>query len=189
MNAISRMLGRCDEMLRARRLAPSVLLRWAAVALLTLYITAAGLAEGDTRQHPIRLEHDPRFILEAVAREMNVALRPDEPTPEILLESTTPLTRFQAAIAEQWGFRPQVFSNAYAARSNEIYLTDDPAYYGRLKRTLDESLAHELAHYIQVRYLNADLAEESLENDAVAIQGWFSAAYAKTAGEGQGRRR
>ena len=188
MNAISRTLDRCRRVPGAKRIVLTHVLRWSILALLTLYITAAGFAEGDTRQHPMTLSHDPRFILEAIAREMNVTLRPEEPAPEILLESTTPLGRFQDAIAAQWGFRPHVFTNAYAVRSNEIYLTDDPAYYGRLKRTLDESLAHELAHYIQVRYLNADLAEESLENDAVAIQGWISTAYAKTAGIERGRR-
>ena len=178
MKAVSKPWCRCGSVLGSKRL--SRLLRWSALALLTLYITTAGFAEGDTRPHRMRLHHDPHFILQAVARAMNVTLRPDIPAPEILLESTTPLRRFQEAISAQWGFRPHVFTNAYAVRSNEIYLTDDPAYYRRLKRTLDESLAHELAHYLQMRYLNADLAEESLENDAVAIQVWFSAAHANT---------
>jgi hypothetical protein len=184
MKAVSKPWCRCASVLRSKRL--DRLLRWSALALLTLYITAAGFAEGDTRPHRTRLIHDPHFILQAVAREMNVSLRPDIPAPEILLESTTPLRRFQEAISAQWGFRPHVFTNAYAVRSNEIYLTDDPAYYRKLKRTLDESLAHELAHYLQVRYLNADLAEESLENDAVAIQVWFSATHAKMAGMERG---
>lgn len=181
MNPISKTLCRCRGVLRAKRAVLVRLLRWSALALLTLYITSAGWAESDARPHPMKLNYDHHFILEAVAREMNVTLRPDVPRPEILLESTTPLRRFQDAMAAQWGFRPHVFTNAYAVRSNEIYLTDDPAYYRRLKRTLDESLAHELAHYIQVRYLSADLADESLENDAVAIQGWFSEAHAKAA--------
>jgi hypothetical protein len=187
MNAISKTLGQGRRVLGAKRVALGQVLRWSALAVLTLYITAAGLAEGDTRPHPIKLERDPHFVLEAIARGMNVTLRPDVPKPEILLESATPLERFQDAIAAQWGFRPHVFTNAYAVRSNEIYLTDDPAYYGRLKRTLDESLAHELAHYIQVRYLNADLAHESLENDAVAVQGWFTATYARAGAMERGR--
>jgi len=185
MKAVSKPWCRYGSVLRSTRLGR--LLRWFALALLTLYITGAGFAGGDTRPHRMTLRHDPHFILQAVAAEMNVTLRSDIPAPEILLESATPLRRFQEAIFAQWGFRPHVFTNAYAVRSNEIYLTDDPAYYTRLKRTLDESLAHELAHYLQVRYLNADLAEESLENDAVAIQVWFSATHVKTAGMERGR--
>ena len=53
---------------------------------------------------------------------------------------------------------------------NEIYLADDPAYYRRLRRTLDESLAHEYAHYLQVRYFAANLADETCETEAVAVQ-------------------
>jgi hypothetical protein len=183
MKAIPNVLCRCGKALDPKNSAR--LVRWLVLALLTLYITAAGFAEGDTRAHPVQLNHDARYILEAVAGEMNVTLRTDIPEPEILFESTTPLSRFQNAIADQWGFRPHVFTNAYAVRTNEIYLTDDPGYYGRLRRTLDDSLAHELAHYIQVHYLNADLAEDSLENDAVAVQGWFRATLTTTAGTGR----
>ena len=40
---------------------------------------------------------------------------------------------------------------------NEIDLGDGETYYRRLNRTLDDSLAHELVHYIQARYFNDDL--------------------------------
>ena len=142
--------------------------------LLALTFGTIAAASGELREEPIRLRLEPRFILEAVAREMNVVLDPHLPLPAVLLESRTPLRRFQDAIAPQWGFRPPLYSNAFVPARNEIYLTDDPRYYAKMKRTLDESLAHELAHYIQVRYLNADLAEASWENDAIAAQGRFS---------------
>jgi hypothetical protein len=116
------------------------------------------------------LRYEPRYILEAVARTMNVELRADEPLPAIHLESRTPLARFQDAVAPQWHFRPPKFANVYVVARNEIYLTDDPGYYRRLGRTLDESLAHEFTHYLQVRYQGASLDDESAELQAVSVQ-------------------
>jgi len=43
-----------------------------------------------------------------------------------------------------------MFANVYVMARNEIYLMDDAGYYRRIRRTLDESLAHEFAHYLQV---------------------------------------
>jgi hypothetical protein len=143
----------------------------AAFALAVSLLPAADAGEA---REPIRLQFDPAYILQTVARRMNVTLRPEIPVPTILLQSRTPLARFQDAIAVQWNFRPHVYTNAYAVARNEIYLMDDPAYYVRFNRTLDESLAHEFAHYIQVHYLNADLADPSYESDAVAVQALFA---------------
>ena len=148
------------------------LLRWSALAVLTLYVAASVFA-GGPRPTPMALQYDPHYILERVADEMRVTLRPDIPVPQVHLESTTELRRFQDAIEAQWGFRPEAFSNAYVANRNEIYLLDDADYYARLKRTPDDSLAHELVHYIQVRYLGADLEDPSCETEAIAIQGRF----------------
>ena len=39
-----------------------------------------------------------------------------------------------------------------------------------MRRTLDESLAHEFAHYLQVTYFAADLADETCEHEAIAVQ-------------------
>jgi hypothetical protein len=122
---------------------------------------------------PVRLQHDPRYILESVARQMNVTLRDNISMPRIYLESDTPLAQFQEAVAPQWHFRPPLFANAYATARNEIYLSDDAGYYRRVHRTLDESLAHEFAHYLQVRYFDADLADETCETEAVAVQQAF----------------
>jgi len=146
-----------------------------------------GARTGDVDSLPLRLRFDPLFILEAVARRMNVALRPEIPFPEILLESTTSLGRFQNAIELQWGFRPHVFANAYAVARNEIYLINSASYYARLNRTLDDSLAHEFAHYIQSRYLNADLAHDACEFDAIAIQEWFRGVHTAFNGVSSGR--
>jgi hypothetical protein len=157
---------------------------YAALALAVALLPAADAGEP---AQPIRLQFDPAHILQAVAHRMNVTLRPEIPLPTILLQSRTPLARFQDAIAVQWKFRPPVYSNAYVVARNEIYLMDDPAYYARINRTLDESLAHEFAHYIQVHYLNADLADPSCETDAIAVQALFeSPTIAATAGSPQG---
>jgi hypothetical protein len=141
---------------------------------LALAVSLLPVAHAGDPVQPVRLQFDPAYILQAVAARMNVTLRPEIPVPTILLQSRTPLARFQDAIAVQWKFRPHVYTNAYVVARNEIYLMDDPAYYTRINRTLDESLAHEFAHYIQVHYLNADLADPSCETDAVAVQALFA---------------
>jgi hypothetical protein len=114
---------------------------------------------------------------------MNVTLRPDRPLPRIYFESSTSLEQFQDAIAPQWHFRPPLFANAYVVARNEIYLMDDPSYYRRMRRTLDESLAHEFAHYLQVMYFAADLADETCEGEAIAVQIAFRDAQEGVPGE------
>lgn len=151
--------------------------RWSVVFTMAASLIHATAGMGGTSPTPSKLRYDPRYILEAVAREMNVTLRPEIPVPAVFLQSATPLRRFQDALATQWGFRPHVFANAYAVARNEIYLMDDASYYARLNRTLDDSLAHELTHYIQVHYFNADLAEEPCELDAISVQQWFRQAH------------
>ena len=146
---------------------------WAAALMLCATLTPSLTSSRDLHPAPLELRFEPRFVLEAVAREMNVTLRPEIPLPAVLRASTTPLRRFQDAMARQWGFRPHVFANAYAIARNEIYLMDDPAYYARMNRTLEDSLAHELVHYIQVHYFKADLTDPSCEIDAIAVQERF----------------
>jgi hypothetical protein len=149
------------------------LLRQAMLALAFAgHALAAAAPEPDVAT--IRLRFDPMTILHAVARQMNVTLRPDVPLPKILLQSRTPLARFQNAIEPQWNFRPPRFTNAYAVARNEIYLMDESEYYTKYNRTLDESLAHEFAHYLQVHYFHADLSDDGCETDAVAVQALFS---------------
>ena len=123
------------------------------------------------------LQHDPQFILETVARRMGVTLQPDMPLPAIRLESRTALARLQAAAEKQWGFRPQVFVTTYATASNEIYLIDEAALYEDYPGTLDDSLAHELVHYIQGNYLGDRFNTDWSESEAVAVQTWFREAF------------
>jgi hypothetical protein len=126
------------------------------------------------------LQHDPQLILEVVAKRMGVALRPNLPPPTIRLESRTPLERLQAAAERQWGFRPDVFTTTYATATNEVYLIDEARFYDQYGGTLDDSLAHELVHYIQVHYLGDRFDTDWSEVEAVAIQTWFRREYMAT---------
>ena len=123
------------------------------------------------------LQHDPQLILEAVAGRMGITLRPELGPPAILLESRTPLERLQAAAERQWGFRPRVFTTTYASAGNEIYLIDDADLYARYGGTPDDSLAHELVHYLQVTYLKDRFTTDWSASEAVAIQTWFRKEY------------
>ncbi len=144
--------------------------RWVAIVAMAACFAPAAADETLRAAQPAKLRFDPQFILAEVARRMNVTLRPEIPLPPVCLESATPLRQFQDAISAQWQLRPHVFANAYSAARNEIYLIDDAAYYNRRGRTIDDSLAHELAHYLQVMYLGADLTDPWVESDAIAVQ-------------------
>jgi hypothetical protein len=127
---------------------------------------------------PAALAFSERCIFEALMRRRNRTIDPSKPLPPILLESRTPLARFQDAIEAQWGQRPEMFSNAYSLKTGEIFLIDDAGYYDRLRRVIDDSLAHELTHYIQVVYERGDLMNDpmgSYEEDAIDAQTWFRA--------------
>jgi hypothetical protein len=126
---------------------------------------------------PVKLRFEPRFILETVASRMNITLRPEVPLPAVFLESRTPLAQFQKAMAGQWPFPPPMIANSYSIATNEIYLSDDSSFYLRLKRTLDDSLAHEFVHYIQSKYFREDLTTDGCEMQAVEIQRWFREEY------------
>lgn len=151
-------------------------LGWSAVLAFAFCLTPAVAAVAAIQ--PVKLRFDPRYILEAVAQRMKVTLRPDVPLPAIFVESTTPLRQFQDVMEGQWQFRPSLITNAYSIASNEIYLSDDASFHARFTRTLDDSLAHELVHYIQAKYLREDLTTEGCEVQAVDIQRWFREKHA-----------
>ena len=125
---------------------------------------------------PARLRHDPSCLLDVVLRRKNLARRPEIPLPPVLFESSVDLRRFQDAVEDQWGQRPPLVSNAYSLKTGEIFLIDDPRYYSKLGRFIDDSLVHELAHFVQVKYQGANLMDDpygSYESDAVDVQTWF----------------
>lgn len=123
------------------------------------------------------LSYKPECILAAVAVRKRATLTPGRKAPMVLLASKIPLSRFLEAAREQiGGFVPDRVMNMYVVKTDEIYLNDAASNYGRHGRIIDDSLAHEFAHYIQVAYEGADRENDpndSLESDAVAVQTWF----------------
>lgn len=119
---------------------------------------------------PAQLKYKVDFLFSQVLEKKRQTKNDNIKFPTIYYSSKTPLKQFQDAIEKQWGMRPDYITNAYAVDNNEIYIMDDADYYESLKRCMDDSLVHELTHYVQVKYLNWDLSDESLEWDAVEIQ-------------------
>ncbi|MFC1679936.1 hypothetical protein ACFL2T_06980 [Elusimicrobiota bacterium] len=165
----------------ALALAPSIL--WtSASAAVSLSLAGAqeaarfALRGGADVGEVTRGRYSPRCILMAVAHNMNVTLREDVPLPEILLESQTPLKVFQDSIEPQWGMRPSVFLNAYIPGENRVFLMDEAGYYRRTGRFIDDSLAHELVHFVQVKY-RGDMSMD--ESQAIWVQTWFRDNYMK----------
>ncbi len=157
----------------------SVLKSLAIVVLLGLTQISFAVLPVAAPVKPAELKYSLDFILQQVLIKKNIPFRADLEIPKLFVESKTPLKQFQDAVEQQWGFRPDIITNAYVVQSNEIYLLDEAAYYDQTKRCIDDSLAHELTHYVQVKYKKYDLNDESLEWDAVEIQTWFRETFCK----------
>src|SRR4051794_23846328 len=107
-------------------------------------------------KQPAKLRYSVQFILEKVLEKKFQTYKPEIPVPPLYYSSTTPLKFFQDIIEKQWGFRPDVITNAYSLYDHMIFLMDDADYYESKGRCLDDSLAHELTHYVQDQYLHWD---------------------------------
>jgi hypothetical protein len=119
-------------------------------------------------------------ILTLVAEKMEIHLKPEIAKPRIRPQTVTSLQEFQDSIEEFWHFRPDAFTNVYNPIRNEIFIMTERAYYERHERSVYDSLAHELTHYIQKEYLNADFSngdDMTWEMDAVYYQNWFRDTY------------
>ncbi len=138
------------------------------ITILLLTLTTSSFAKD-----PAKLKYQVDFLFSKVLEKKRQTKNPAIAFPNIYFSSKTPLKQFQDAIEGQWGMRPDFITNAYAVANNEIYISDDPDYYESQKRCMDDSLVHELVHYVQVKYLNWDLNDESLEWDAIEIQTAF----------------
>ncbi|MBC7427118.1 MAG: hypothetical protein H7336_00810 [Bacteriovorax sp.] len=128
---------------------------------------------------PATLKYPVDFLFTKVLEKKHQTKNEAIPMPHIYYKSSTPLKQFQDAIEKQWNMRPKVFTNAFAVDNNEIYIMDDASYYEEKKRCMDDSLVHELVHYVQVKYLNWDIHDESLEWDAIEIQTEFREEFCK----------
>lgn len=135
-------------------------------------------AEAAAPVRPMPLRHEPACVLSAVAFAMNVRLDPAKPLPALRLETRTPLSEFQDAAQRQWNTRPDVFLNLYSVSEEKIYLIEDADYYSRMRRDIADSLAHELAHYVQVHYKGYTAGNlEYGEEEAIHVQTWFRDNY------------
>lgn len=149
-------------------------------ALLAALLSVLPAAQAAAPVTAMPLRHEPRCVLEAVAFAMNVRLDPAKPFPALRLETKTPLSEFQAAAQVQWGERPEMFLNLYSVAEEKIYLIEDADYYGRLRRDIADSLAHELAHYVQVHYKGYTAPQLAYgEDEAIHIQTWFRDNYVR----------
>ncbi len=143
--------------------------------LLSGVLTLIALAVGSEAQ----LKYQPEFIFSQVLQRKNAELDSTKPFPEIKYASRSTLKEFQDDIEPQWGIRPDVITNAYVVQKNIIYLLDDQSYYEKNQRCMDDSLAHELTHYVQSKYKGWDLNDDSLEMDAIDVQTWFRETYCR----------
>lgn len=128
---------------------------------------------------PAALRYSPQFLLMKTLELKKLQMRSDIEVPLIRFESQTALVDFQDAVEKQWGFRPGVFSNAYSVEKNQIFISDNEDYYSKNGRCMDDSVVHELTHYLQVKYQKWDLNDESLEWDAIEKQTQFRELYCK----------
>lgn len=114
-------------------------------------------------------------LISWVETAMNEAPRPDEKKPQVLLSHTVSLKQFQDDIESQWHQRPQEITNAFVAHSLNIYLNSDKSYYRKNRRSIYDSLVHELVHYIQVQYRHfpIDQFSEFEEMTATDLQTQF----------------
>jgi hypothetical protein len=138
-----------------------------------LLMTQTSHGAQNLAKKPASLKYSLEFLLDKVLEIKHFPKNNSIPLPKLFVESKTPLTQFQEAIEPQWGFKPDVFSNAFAIHKNEIYITDDAAYYKKHDRCIDDSVVHELVHYYQTKYRGWDINDESLEWDAIEIQTQF----------------
>jgi len=140
-----------------------------------------GLSAAECQAETVRPVFTLGCVLQAVAYDMKVQLRPDVPLPEVIYSSRADLETFRDDVEPQWGVRPDAVTSAYIAAKNRIYLFDDAQYYSRLGRFIDDSLAHELAHYVQIEYRGGTIETitEWDEADAIHVQNWFRENYMK----------
>ena len=149
---------------------------------------AVDASASTSAQNPANLIYSQQFILNQVLLLKNLKLDDTKILPTLRFESQTLLKDFQDAIEKQWHMRPDFFSSAYAVLQNTIYLIDEDAYYKRTQRCMDDSLAHELTHYVQVQYQGADLLNaadidiDGYEMDAIDVQTRFREKFCNETG-------
>lgn len=124
-----------------------------------------------------KIAFKPECVLAAVAGRKGVTLDPSRRPPMVLFASMIPVSRYREAAKEQLGgMDVEMVLNMYVVKTDEIYIQDAAGNYGKFGRTIDDSVAHEFGHYLQVVYGKADMANDAndeLEGEAVRLQTWF----------------
>lgn len=131
--------------------------------------------------------HEERCILAAVAGRMGATLTSDYPPPAVFYASRTELSRFKAAVTAEYGAETAAhygaITNMFLPKQNAIFLSDKAVFYLR-GRFIDDSVAHEFAHYIQYYYKgekdNPNSDQDQLETQAVRVQDWFRETFMAT---------
>ena len=139
-----------------------------ALVIFVLFFSPGALAK--TAQLQFSPEHTLAKVLELMK------LKPQQiPLPEVRFASLVSLADFQNDVEPQWGFRPDQVTNVYIAAGNRIYLLDEESFYLEKDRCMDDSLAHELVHFIQVKYLKIPIEQfdDSMEWQAIEVQSQF----------------
>lgn len=148
-----------------------------ALSFCSLTLTANGAQPAKTAE----LKYTVDFIFKAILEHKNLELKPEIPMPAVVVASKAKLKDFQDDVEPQWNMRPDAITNVFVVHLNKIYLSDDQSYYDKVGRCMDDSLAHELTHYIQVKYRGWSLDDDSLEWDAIDTQTWFREKYCPSA--------
>lgn len=126
-------------------------------------------------------EKEQRCILELIAQKKNISLNSQIVVPKIIYASESNLKSFNADVFPQWGVSADEISNVYVIAKDIIYIIDDADYYKKHVRFIEDSIAHEYVHYLQVKYQNTNiLADESgfVELEAIDLQNWYRENYA-----------
>lgn len=128
-----------------------------------------------------QLKYSPECILKSLLNYRKIEFKKDIVLPKVRFESQTNLRELNSALyPAQWSTTAKYFSNAYAYKNghNIIFLSDRAEYYKKHQRYIDDSLAHELFHFVQVKYQNIDISsDEFAEFDAIFVQNWFRQTY------------
>lgn len=132
-----------------------------------------------------RLKHPQACILKTVAGYLGKTLRPEVPLPEVRFAGETSLAEFEDSVEGQWEGVQRHITNVYSVRRNRIHLLDEGLYYQRLNRAIDDSLAHEYAHYVQHRYgaYGDGQFDDSAEMQAIDVQTWFRDEFIRKPGD------
>jgi len=138
------------------------------IALNALFGSYA-LAAPASDYYPPEVRKATNCILAEVGKLMHVKIPRNIPRPRVFLSNEITLAEFQDALEPQWGFRPDAISNAYVARGNVIFLRAARNAYPS-GRSVFDSLAHELVHYVQVRVLGLRLEDATDEDEYEAVQ-------------------